>query len=126
MASEPAMRPTQPEASQTEPPGQPVVNLVVLSPSVGVPQPLRLPELPTSTTIKQLKEKIRDTLPTRPTEENQRLIHRGRALVRDAESLLEIFGAEAVSQRSTTPLKCVETNASMTRFVLIAIKRCIS
>jgi hypothetical protein len=33
----------------------------------------------------------------RPADENQRLIHRGRALVREGDTLLDILGAEAVS-----------------------------
>ncbi|KAF4582967.1 Ubiquitin family protein [Ophiocordyceps camponoti-floridani] len=73
-----------------------LVNLQVVSPSVGVNRPLLFPDLPATTTIKLLKDKIRQTLPLRPTDENQRLIHRGRALVRDADSLLDVFGAEAL------------------------------
>ncbi|PFH56197.1 hypothetical protein XA68_16909 [Ophiocordyceps unilateralis] len=72
------------------------VNLQVVSPSVGVNRPLLFPDLPASTTIKQLKRQIRQTLPFRPTDENQRLIHRGRALLRDSDSLLDIFGADAL------------------------------
>lgn len=73
------------------------VNLQILSPSVGVNRPLMFPDLPAATTIKQLKDRIRQALPLRPTDENQRLIHRGRALLRDTDSLLDVFGAEAVS-----------------------------
>ncbi|KAL7942970.1 hypothetical protein V8C42DRAFT_330932 [Trichoderma barbatum] len=77
-------------------PDQPVVNLQVVSPSVGVNRPLLFPGLPAATTIKQLKEKIRQTLPLRPSDENQRLIYRGRALLRDTDSLLDVFGADAL------------------------------
>ncbi|PHH78939.1 hypothetical protein CDD80_5971 [Ophiocordyceps camponoti-rufipedis] len=73
-----------------------LVNLQVVSPSVGVNRPLLFPDLPAATTIKLLKDKIRQTLPLRPTDENQRLIHRGRALVRDSDSLLDVFGVEAL------------------------------
>lgn len=76
---------------------QPVINLQVVSPSVGVNRPLLFPGLPASTTIKQLKERIRQSLPLRPSDENQRLIYRGRALSRDTDSLLDIFGTDAVS-----------------------------
>lgn len=76
---------------------QPVVNLQVVSPSVGVNRPLLFPGLAAATTIKQLKEKIRQTLPLRPSDENQRLIYRGRALLRETDSLLDVFGADAVS-----------------------------
>ncbi|KAG5958532.1 hypothetical protein E4U58_005336 [Claviceps cyperi] len=73
-----------------------VVNLQIVSPSVGVDRPLLFPELPAATTIKQLKDKIRHALPTRPPDESQRLIHRGRVLLREADSLLDIFGAESL------------------------------
>lgn len=73
------------------------VNLQILSPSVGVNRPLLFPDLPAATTIKQLKDRIRQALPLRPTDENQRLIHRGRALLRDSDSLLDVFGSDAVS-----------------------------
>ncbi|KAK1240602.1 hypothetical protein MKX07_004630 [Trichoderma sp. CBMAI-0711] len=75
---------------------QPVVNLQVVSPSVGVSRPLLFPGLPAATTVKQLKERIRQSLPLRPSDEHQRLIYRGRALVRDADSLQDVFGAEAI------------------------------
>ncbi|KAF4121811.1 Conserved fungal protein [Geosmithia morbida] len=68
------------------------VNLQVVSPSVGVTRPLIFPGLPASTTLKQLKEKIRQALPFRPTDENQRLIARGRALLRDTDTLLDVLG----------------------------------
>ncbi|RGP80480.1 hypothetical protein FLONG3_1408 [Fusarium longipes] len=72
------------------------VNVQVLSPSVGVTRPLLFPGLAASTTVKQLKDKIRQTLPLRPADENQRLIHRGRAIVRESDTLLDIFGTDAV------------------------------
>lgn len=88
-----------PEPIDTEGSDTLVVNLQIVSPSVGVNRPLLFPELPAATTIKQLKEKIRNALPVRPPDENQRLIHRGRALLREADTLLDIFGAESVSGR---------------------------
>ena len=71
--------------------------LVIVSPSTGVASPLTFPQLPVVTTVSQLKAKIRDVLPSKPLNESQRLIHRGRLLGRDTESMLEIFGQEAVS-----------------------------
>ena len=70
--------------------------LAVVSPSVGVSSPLNFPHLPASTTVKELKAKIRDALPSRPVDESQRLIHRGRMLGRDTETMLNIFGPETV------------------------------
>ncbi|OTA67724.1 hypothetical protein K449DRAFT_461711 [Hypoxylon sp. EC38] len=69
--------------------------LHLVSPSVGIPQPLIL-EVPTDTTVKQLKERIRNAVNTRPSDEAQRLIHRGRLLSRDSETMTDIFGREAL------------------------------
>lgn len=78
-------------------PEQVLVNLQIVSPSVSVNRPLLFPDLPAMTTIKDLKEKIRQTLPLRPADDCQRLIHRGRALMRASDTLLDVFGPEAVS-----------------------------
>lgn len=92
---------TESQAGLTAPEGQaPVdggagVNLQILSPSVGV-NTLAFPGLAASTTIGQLKEKIRENLPLRPAADQQRLIHRGRLLARDNETLQDVFGEEAV------------------------------
>src|SRR5450432_1409186 len=75
-------------------------NLQVVSPSAGVHGPLSFPRLSTRTTVKQLKEKIRETLPIRPPDDHQRLIHQGRLLARDAETMLEIFGQDKVRQHN--------------------------
>jgi hypothetical protein len=96
MASEPQnSRPD--DALPVSSPSLLTVNLQVVSPSVGVSRPLLFPGIVAATTIKQLKDKIRQTLPSRPTDENQRLIHRGRAIVRETDTLLDIFGLDAVS-----------------------------
>lgn len=70
--------------------------LQVVSPSVGVSAPLSFSRLAATTTVKQLKEKIREALPSTPSDENQRLIHRGRLLARDTETMAEVFGQETV------------------------------
>lgn len=95
--------PAQPESNTTSNSDQPIVDLVMVSPSVGVPQPLRFPGTPARTTIQELKTKIRETLAVHPAEENQRLIYRGRALVRDGDTLLEVLGADAVSTVKLRP-----------------------
>jgi len=76
--------------------------LHVVSPSVGVSGPLNFERLPATTTVKELKGRIRDVLPSKPQDENQRLIHRGRMLGRESETMLEIFGQETVG----TPNHC--------------------
>lgn len=72
------------------------INLKIVSPSVSVTKPLHFQQLPGSMTLKQLKAKIRDELPLKPRDEDQRLIHRGKALVRETDTLLDVFGLEAV------------------------------
>jgi DUF2407 ubiquitin-like domain len=70
--------------------------LQIISPSIGVTGPLSFPLLPATTTVKQLKAMIRDALRSKPVDESQRLIHRGRMLARETETMLEIFGQETV------------------------------
>ncbi|KAI9795518.1 MAG: hypothetical protein M1833_006989 [Piccolia ochrophora] len=69
----------------TSPP--PVISLQILSPSTEIPNPLSFDRLPTATTIAELKERIRDSTPTRPAIERQRLIHRGRLLGSGSDTL---------------------------------------
>jgi hypothetical protein len=72
------------------------LNLQVVSPSVGVNGPLSFLGIPATTTVGQLKERIRDTVTARPTADQQRLIHRGRLLSRDTDTLQDVFGVETV------------------------------
>ncbi|KAK8041256.1 Ubiquitin family protein [Apiospora phragmitis] len=77
--------------------GAPTCTIQVVSPSVGVPSGrLSFSKLPASTTIQQLKQRVRDALDAKPPDAAQRLIHRGRLLARDNETLLEIFGEETL------------------------------
>jgi hypothetical protein len=70
-------------------------NLQIVSPTEGVGT-LVFSAVPHNTTVRQLKEKIRDTLSTRPTDDQQRLIHRGRLLARDSDTLRDVFGEDLV------------------------------
>ncbi|RYP48977.1 hypothetical protein DL768_005249 [Monosporascus sp. mg162] len=89
-----------PNAVPAEAEGGPLkFTLQILSPSTGVPQPLVIQSLPASATIKQLKERLRNILQARPSDQAQRLIHRGRLLAREEETMLNVFGEEAL--RST-------------------------
>ncbi|KAJ8120930.1 hypothetical protein ONZ43_g2493 [Nemania bipapillata] len=76
-------------------PGQ--FRLQILSPSINVPQPLFL-NLPATTTVRQLKAQIRSHIPSKPPDDAQRLIHRGRLLARDSETMLELFGEELTTR----------------------------
>lgn len=89
--------------AQNDVPGQPTpapsdqlsINLKIISPSLS--QPLTLPDVPAATTVRQLKERIRQELPTRPADNQQRLVYRGRMINRPDEELLNLFGEEMVS-----------------------------
>ncbi|KAI9816652.1 MAG: hypothetical protein M1832_005038 [Thelocarpon impressellum] len=70
--------------------------LHILSPSSEVSN-LSFPSIAASTTVGELKTLIRDAVPTKPGPDRQRLIHRGRMLGSDADTLLEVFGQAAVS-----------------------------
>ncbi|KUI60067.1 hypothetical protein VP1G_07294 [Cytospora mali] len=70
------------------------VNISIVSPSVAVNAPLSFPGLPASTTVAQLKERIRDALDSKPSNEQQRLIHQGKLLSRENETLLDVFGEQ--------------------------------
>ncbi|KAI0525348.1 hypothetical protein F5B22DRAFT_589534 [Xylaria bambusicola] len=88
--------------------------LQVLSPSLNVPQPLFL-ELPVTTTIKQLRERIRSSIATKPPDNAQRLIHRGRLLTRDSETMLELFGEEQLRSAGHQTLHLVLRDLSETQ-----------
>lgn len=83
-------------ASTAAPPGDLTVNISIVSPSLSANTPLNFLELPASTTIGQLKQKIRDTLDSKPGNDRQRLIHQGKLLARENETLLEVFGEQRV------------------------------
>lgn len=92
------MASAQPESSQPDGSGPALsfVNLQIVSPNVGV-GPLLFTALSLDTTVAQLKQKIRESLATHPTDDQQRLIHRGRLLARDSDTLKDIFPEEVVS-----------------------------
>lgn len=71
------------------------INLQILSPSPLV-GPMRFPNLAVSTTVGELKAKIRELVETRPLDEHMRLIYQARFLSRDADTLLDVFGEDVV------------------------------
>ncbi|KAH7033375.1 uncharacterized protein B0I36DRAFT_321312 [Microdochium trichocladiopsis] len=72
------------------------LDLQIMSPSAGVPQPWLIRGIPTNTSVRQLKERLRNVLAARPADNAQRLIHRGRLLARDDDTLLDVFGVDAI------------------------------
>ncbi|KAF6844002.1 ubiquitin family protein [Colletotrichum musicola] len=98
MASE-----ASPSAAQSAPASAPgsdhlSVNLQVLSPSTAASssRPLVFPALAATTTVRQVKEKIRQALPLKPTDAQQRLIYRGRPLQQDEDTLLSVIGEDVI------------------------------
>lgn len=78
------------------------IALNVLSPSTEeVPNRLTFTDIPITTTIKALKERIQDAVPARPPLPRQRLIYQGKVLALEQATLKDVFGQEAVS-----PMNC--------------------
>ena len=70
--------------------------LHLLSPSIEIPNKHTFSDVPTSTTVAELKTKICNAVPSRPATERQRLIYRGKALLKDGATLAEIFSQGTV------------------------------
>ena len=75
------------------------LTLHILSPSTEVPDKITFTDCTPSTTIADLKGKIRDVVVTRPAPERQRLIYRGR-LIQDNATLADIFTHNAVNSHT--------------------------
>ncbi|KAI4105697.1 MAG: hypothetical protein L6R37_002596 [Teloschistes peruensis] len=88
------------EASMSDertPKGQTIL-LNILSPSTEeIPNKLSFSQIPITTTVRTLKERIQSVVPTRPSLPRQRLIYQGKVLASDKASLEDIFGQDAVS-----------------------------
>ncbi|KAI9646248.1 hypothetical protein NHQ30_005688 [Ciborinia camelliae] len=85
----------------------PTFTLCIVSPSVEVASPLTFPQLLASTTVQELKAKIRDVVQSKPSDSAQRLIHRGRMLDRGSQTMLEVFGQESLSSLDNQTLHLV-------------------
>ncbi len=88
-----------PSSTESSSPKPRTIFLHVLSPSSEVPKKLTFPSIPVATTIGELKSRIQDAIATRPAPGKQRLIYRGKALVRDTDTMIEVFGQDAVRQQ---------------------------
>jgi len=75
----------------------PTINLKILSPSTEVEGGVNFTDLPSTTTIKELRSRIQDAVPSRPVPERMRLIYRGRVVANEADTLGNVFGADNVS-----------------------------
>ena len=73
------------------------IDLKLLSPSSDVPASgLFFENLPTTTTLGDLRAKITAALPSHPPPARQRLIYFGRVLQRDDDTLAGVFGENNV------------------------------
>ncbi|MCJ1427815.1 hypothetical protein MMC29_005721 [Sticta canariensis] len=96
------------QASSKSPISKPrTILLHVLSPSVEVPNKLTFADVPISTTVGELKTKICDAVPTRPSPDRQRLIYGGKALVQETALLKDIFSPEQIDQSDAISLHLV-------------------
>lgn len=73
------------------------IALHVLSPSLPPPSRFTLNDLPRCSTISELKNRISQSIPSRPSPENQRLIYRGKPIVNHNETLQGILEPPGVS-----------------------------
>lgn len=79
--------------------------LHVLSPSLEAPNRLTFNDLPLTTTVAELKERISQSIPSRPTAEQQRLIYRGKPLLDGSVTLQNILEPSDVSASPPPPPK---------------------
>ncbi|KAL9107782.1 MAG: hypothetical protein Q9227_007404 [Pyrenula ochraceoflavens] len=77
---------------------QRTLSVQVMTPSSEVPGGrITLPDLPVDTTLAQVRDRLSQEIPSSPPPDRQRLIYRGRALVDNSLTVLEIFSLELAS-----------------------------
>ncbi|KAF2651719.1 hypothetical protein K491DRAFT_696234 [Lophiostoma macrostomum CBS 122681] len=76
----------------------PAIDLKVLSPSTEVGRDIHLPQISASTTVADLRLRLKDAIASRPSIERMRLIYRGRVVANDTDTLSDVFGAENIRQ----------------------------
>ncbi|TIA68552.1 hypothetical protein D6C76_08137 [Aureobasidium pullulans] len=77
------------------------LSLRILSPAVELGDGMDMADVPIDTTIGALKLKLMELLPSHPTPDRMRLIHFGRLLANENDTLAHLFGEAALTQ--TTP-----------------------
>lgn len=100
----------QPDASPSSPRTIEVKVLSQLSEPDGT---LVLSSLPVTTSVAALKTLISQSLASKPPPDRQRLIHRGRVMAREADTLEDVFGSDNVRQSSTHSLHLVVRDNAM-------------
>ncbi|KAL9593915.1 MAG: hypothetical protein Q9179_005640, partial [Wetmoreana sp. 5 TL-2023] len=82
--------------------------LNILSPSTEeIPNKLSFSDIPVSTTVRALKEKIQYAVAARPPLQRQRLIYQGKVLASDQASLKDVFGQDAIDRSEPFSLHLV-------------------
>lgn len=76
------------------------LNLRVLSPSTEVEGGVVFHDISGSTTVRDLRARIRDAFPSKPSPERMRLIYRGRVVALEDATLANVFGVDNVSEYS--------------------------
>ena len=92
MADDARMPVEQQQAAST-----PRIDLKILSPGNVIPETIAINDVPVTTTISALKERINIVGPSHPSPDAQRLIYQGHVLANPAATLSDVFGAEAAS-----------------------------
>ncbi|KAF1811806.1 hypothetical protein P152DRAFT_514936 [Eremomyces bilateralis CBS 781.70] len=82
------------------------LELRILSPSSELPGPLTL-KVPISTTVAELKLRVKNAVASKPEPSRQRLIHKGRVMANESEDLASIFGAEHIKNSEYISLHLV-------------------
>ena len=72
------------------------IDLRILSPSPELDGGILLSGLPVTTTIGELKNKVKENVASSPSVERQRFIFRGKVVGRDNAALVDVFGRENV------------------------------
>lgn len=85
------------DPSPAAPAEQAFIDLKVLSPSTEVDADMFFVKLPASTTVAELKLKIKDQIATKPAVERMRLIYRGRVMAKESDTMTDVFGRDEVN-----------------------------
>ncbi|KAL1637954.1 hypothetical protein SLS56_000511 [Neofusicoccum ribis] len=92
----------------------PTVDVRVLSPSPEADGGINFAALPASTTIAELKAKIKDALPSHPAPDRMRIIYLGRVVMNDT-ALGTVFGPSEIQQGRVYNLHMVLSEAPTAR-----------
>ncbi|KAI0612311.1 Ubiquitin family protein [Pyrenophora tritici-repentis] len=87
--------------------GEQTINLKILSPSTEVEGGVNLADVPASTTVKELRSRIQNAVPSKPATDRMRLIYRGRVVANDAETLGNVFGTDNIRENNDQSLHLV-------------------